>query len=260
MSSRPPRRLELAKTPPHPATVAQRRPAPHTPAKRAPHPAKVVQQKAPLWTPPPRPPHPATMIGRAHAAGAVQRSIKPSFIERFNGALGKDIEGERKTVKLNGVKARELRATEGQILFHGTKKSFKQLAEGQIYLSDFNTAASNGEFVMILEISTELELLDLSDESTVEGILLTQDDSELHEALLKTTGLHVDEGKVTGSFRKGTVGRYDNFLCAWTKEGADCDGFVRFPVSKKGFPEIAVHAVEKLRVLGYSKNGKLVEY
>lgn len=197
-------------------------------------------------------------VQRMHEPGADEPKL--SLKDRFNDSLGADIQGNSIDQPINGQPAKMYQVSPGQILFHGTSKAFKTFKSGgQLYMSVFGYASSLGDIVMIVEIDQPLRLLDLSNEATVKAILLTEDDAALHDALEGTTGLHVEGGTVQGTFRKGTVGKLDNFLCDWTK-GRNYDGFIRLPVGGKGFPEIAVHAMDKLRLLGNWKGGKIKEY
>jgi hypothetical protein len=101
MSSERHRPTGLRERPPHPAAVAQPKPAPRVPAARPPHPARVVQPKA---QPPATagqgkglPPHPAIVVQRrlapsvseARISGVgrvAQRAAAPAVQHGFNNA------------------------------------------------------------------------------------------------------------------------------------------------------------------------------
>jgi len=187
---------------------------------------------------------------------------KMTLTTRFLSALDASLSGKIHDGQVYGKSVKFFQPQEGQIVFHGTRSRFKKLKEGQIYLSDFDTALRNssGRFVMLIEITEPLRLIDLSHEATVRTLLLLNETEAIHQSLGETTGLWRVGNEVEGTFRKGTVGKEDNHLCAWT-EHVGYDGFARFPVNKKGFPEIAVHAINPLRVLGHrTQNGKITEY
>lgn len=186
---------------------------------------------------------------------------QPSLSDRFQAAVGTGLPGSHVDEQLNGQTVKAYQISQNELLFHGTKKAFTELRPGQIFLSVFETAQRYGTTILIVEMTANLRLLDLSDEATVKAILLTEDpeaEADLHDALFDTTSLYREDDEVKGTFRKGTVGKQDNFLCQWT-EKKGYDGFVRLPVEGKGFPEISVHAMQKLRVLGHRNNkGKII--
>ncbi|WP_437733400.1 hypothetical protein [Sorangium sp. So ce1335] len=195
-----------------------------------------------------------------HEEGSEER--RESLDAIFNAAIGKEFDdhGSLESVELNGQSAQMFMVGEGAVLFHGASKVFNAFKPGgQIYLSNYDTAQRYGNgSIMIVKITERLKLIDLSNEDTVRGLLRSNDDDELRAHLQKVTGLSIDaEGMISGTFKKGTVAKSDNFLCAWARDGANCHGFVRFPVNGKGFPEVAINDTSKCAILGYWKNAKL---